>query len=575
MPITAENVKPYFQVLVYSIEDGFNLKALAKKIVTYINSKNAKSYSKFKKQETLQDEVDLRVEYYQHIQYPSWFRIEAGKGLEADLKNREYDLLVLFTIGSYLFVHSSCKILAARVSDAIKLERTRPPKLVNAVRIKRVLNNLDLKLNAIAIDNVYGAGGIAPDGKAYYSPDVINNLSVGVDSGYAMSYFQGRDLGNKSKPVGASASKRKVWKGFVENIDKFKEECETLAETLDQDPTVEKLSVLVNEIEPFKVEPSEIVAFNLSGYSDEKTIRLEHKDQDYGDWSADLVLDEDNKIRITLLPSLAKEVTVDYEFTYDDTEKTFTFGTGEDDEVKVILVNDEGDEHSNKINLSAYLNKGVGFTFLFTEGRAFRNGDFTEDNRFKAPFIKCDETYIATWGDVLITREAKEIGLPAGKITILSKIEQVVKLEKPKYIIRDDGAGEVADHLICFYDALILSHAKASGDDDPAIRVSDLHIVCSQAVKNLRYFAFDSYADDTLVRIHGKITTTEPYDDFVRSFSSIFKEWAFRKECWIVQPGISKAKLEADPDNKIHSLLHYVDGMCSINGVIFKLICSP
>lgn len=575
MPITAENVKPFFQVLVYTTEEGFNLKALAKKIATYINAKNAKSYSNFKKKEILIDEDDLRAEYFQHIQHPSWFRIEPGKPLESDLKNREHDLLILFTVDSYLFVHSSCRSLAGRVADAIRLEKTNPPKLVNAVRIKRVLNNLDLKLNAIAIDNVYGSSGIAPEGKAYYSPDVINNLSVGTDSGFQMSYFQGRDLDNNSKPVGASASKRKVWKGFVENIDKFKEECSALAETLNQEPTVEKLSVLVNEIEPFLFQPDEIVAFNLSGYSEEKTIRLEYKDREFGDWSADLVLDEDNKVRVTLLPPLAREVTVDYEFAFDENENVFTFGTGDEDEVKVIFVNDKGNEYDNKINLSAYLNRGTGFTFLFTNGRAFRNGDFTEDNRFKLLFKKCDDKHIATWDDVLITREAKEEDLPADKITILSKIEQVALLENPKYIIRDDGAGEVADHLICFEDTLILAHAKASGGDEPAIRVSDLHIVCSQAVKNLRYFTFDAYSEETLIRIHGKIGVVETYEAFVSSFSSIFREWGFRKECWIVQPGISKAQLEEAPDNKIHSLLHYVDGMCSINGVIFKLICSP
>lgn len=575
MPITTESVKPFFQVLVYSIDDGFNLKALAKKIVTYINSKNSRSNSKFKKQEALQDNDDLRVEYYQHIQHPSWFRIEVGKALEADLKNREYDLLILFTVNSYLFVHSSCKTLSARVSDSIKLEKTNHPKLVDAVRIKRVLNNLDLKLNAISIDNVYGSGGIAPDGKAYYSPDVINNLTVGSDSGYAMNHFQARDLGDKSKPVGVSASKRKVWKGFVENIETFKEECKTLAKILEQEPTGEKLAVLVNEIQPFVFKSDDIVAFNISGYFDEKIIRLEYKNQDYGDWSADLVPDEDNKIRISLLFPLSKEITVDYEFAYDGAKNIFTFGAVDEEEVSVTFVNDAGDEIATKIELSTFLNRGNGYTFLFTKGRAFRNGDFTEDNRFKTPFTKCDDTFIKTWNDVLITREVKEDGLPAGKITILSKIEQVVDLLKPKYIIRDDGAGEIADHLICFNDALILSHAKASGDVDTALRVSDVQVVCSQAIKNLRYFALTSYSESTLVRIHGKIGTAETYDDFVRSFGSIFQGWRFRKECWIVQPGISKARLDADPDNKVHSLLHYVDGMCAINGVEFKLICSP
>lgn len=95
MPITAENVKPYFQVLVYTIEDGFSLRSLAKKIATYINAKNAKSYSEFKKKEILIDEDELRVEYFQHMQHPSWFRIESGTGLEVDLKNREFDLIIV------------------------------------------------------------------------------------------------------------------------------------------------------------------------------------------------------------------------------------------------------------------------------------------------------------------------------------------------------------------------------------------------------------------------------------------------------------------------------------------------
>lgn len=46
------------------------------------------------------------------------------------------------------------------------------------------------------------------------------------------------------------------------------------------------------------------------------------------------------------------------------------------------------------------------------------------------------------------------------------------------------------------------------------------------------------------------------------------------KECWIVQPGISKRKLENDSDNKIHCLLNYIDSICRTVNIKFRFICS-
>lgn len=159
--------------------------------------------------------------------------------------------------------------------------------------------------------------------------------------------------------------------------------------------------------------------------------------------------------------------------------------------------------------MERYLNDNDWFTIILTDGRGFRSGSFWLDNRYAAPFFGCDTDIIPDWNNVRLMRESLADGLDPGELTVLQRVGQYLNGQDHSYVIEDDDANEVADYVFLSETKFILIHAKASETPDPRLRVGNLHIVTSQALKNLRYFIPDNCSERELERLHTRSGTVE------------------------------------------------------------------
>jgi len=215
-----------------------------------------------------------------------------------------------------------------------------------------------------------------------------------------------------------------------------------------------------------------------------------------------------------------------------------------------------------------YLNENTNFTLLFENGYGFRDGLYWEDNRLKLAFTK-SATPI-DWRGIDIQRESKTRGR---RNTIADAIERYFR--RTPIGICDDRANEAADFVIVDKQRFILIHSKFSSEPRKGLRAEDLQVVCSQALKNMRFFVPDA-VEARLESWYGRVftrnrLTLERFKDKIRAQ---LNNPSVQKECWIVQPGISKARLDAHPRNKMHILLNHLDSVCRSQNVSFNLVCS-
>jgi hypothetical protein len=143
--------------------------------------------------------------------------------------------------------------------------------------------------------------------------------------------------------------------------------------------------------------------------------------------------------------------------------------------------------------------------------------------------------------------------------------------------INDNGAYEIGDCLFISDDRIILIHAKYSSDRIPGLRIEDIQVVASQAIKNIRFFNHQSYTDHVLERLFKNCSNPSSFKDF-GEFKAVvlnkLQDYRVRRECWIVQPGLSQNSIKKDVNNKIHCLLNFVESIFAINQIEFKLICN-
>ncbi len=129
---------------------------------------------------------------------------------------------------------------------------------------------------------------------------------------------------------------------------------------------------------------------------------------------------------------------------------------------------------------------------VFADGIAYRDETFWKDNRLNNAYIKA-YTEIS-WNDVDITKESatpKDINFKNISTKVVEYIKS--KFDNILFIIQDDDANEIADHLVILDNRIILVHNKFSSEEESGLRVDDVQVVIAQLLKNIRFFLPVSY----------------------------------------------------------------------------------
>lgn len=579
MPLSISDLVPFFQVVIFECDKGLKIEELELSIKTAIDNKNKDSKHYFEIVSTVQKSNPI-ILHVLHKFFPSWYVQEYVSKDDSVkyLENIENDLLIAYKSEQYLFIHSQCDAIINLGIEAIEILNQAGQRIVKIGnnRMHKILNYSDIQFRTLGIQNIFNAGGTAAEAKAYFSRNAKYSLTPSFDAGYGFSYCLGAISENDEMiPFGCSAKKSKVWGTWVDNIDEFKDNCDNLKDILNS--TTDSKSRIDLLVAPKSI--SDISSYEVFDiYIDYNIARkgfiaIFYENIQYIDWSC--YLNDTKKNTICFIATdLGKSIHFEVSFAYNVTTQSFEFSYLDGISASIqVLKDNEQNERRTKTDLVEYLNKQNNFTIIFSKGLAYRNAAFWEDNRLKKRYTK---SIIEDWTTVDIRKEDKKT-TKKGKTNILTYLEtKYLNDPNTEIMINDNGANEVADLIWVTNKSIILIHAKYSSGDKAGLRVDDLQVVTSQAIKNLKHFISESYDSKSLDRLY-KNDKKKKYtnlSDFKKQYLAAIRDYDIRNECWIVQPGISKSKLEkaSESENKIHSLLNFVDSICVSNAIEFKFI---
>jgi hypothetical protein len=574
MKINTENVLPYFQVIIYKSDTEIDLNEYLFSFKTRIKEKNEKSRHFLKIEDIIQDDNPLII-HLVHKKSPTWtdYNTITPSKKANYLEDLENDILIVYKGEDYFFVHSQCNVVLSLAELSVQYI-SNPERIIKVPpsSIIQILNNENPKINTLGIDNVFNAGGSAPESKAYHSKNAKYCLTPSFDSGYGFSYCLGIiSKDDVRQQFGCSLKKSKVWRTWVSEFEEFIENCNELEVILKNDEIKKDIEFLVSPISEDLVEDKSPLEFYLDYTIKKKGIvGLAQEEEIYFDWFCYLNQEEENQI-IFQLNSEEDPPLLFLEYTYEEKQWKFNY-LDEDVTLSMFLTDNEENTNRRKKDICEFLENQEHFTLIFNEGIAFRNRSFWKDNRINQEYKKVDDSY--NWEGVDLRREDRDSDDP-DKINILNSLVNYFNGFADLIIgINDNGANEIADLIIITSDKFILIHAKYSASDDAGLRVGDIQVVTAQALKNMKYYIPDSYKDNQFERLFEKsfesdITTVDELKSLIYQSLSNYN---YQKECWIVQPGLSKEKLENDSDNKIHLLLNFTQSICKSNDVIFRFI---
>lgn len=576
--ITIDQLKPFYQVIIFEVENSFDLNSLVLAFRTSIDEKLENSPYYIEIKSVIEQDDLIYVTHLLHKFFPSWYseKTVSKNSIIRNIENIENDLLILYHADNYLFVYSQCATVLNIIDIAIeKLIESNGFKFkqLKAQKMQTILNSYNIQYRTLAISNIFNAGGTAPESKAYYSKNAKHCLSPSFDTGFGFNYCLGtfQDEENKFHPFGISSKKSKIWRTWVDDIDQFIENCDELVEMINNNSNSNNLQLLVEPTNPPNMSSTNVLQFYMDYNIQQKGMVFLEKDNPVLNWTCYLNENHNNQVIFDVIDNSTHHIVV-IDFIYEEADEVFLFSYNNiDNSIKVLIWNEIDDnEKKRRVDLIDYLNKQRNFTLLLNNGNAYRDNAFWKDNRFKSTFNKTKT--LINWNNVDITKE-DEIPAEPAKINILQKLQNYAISDLNCIIgINDNGSSEIADLIVITDEKIILIHAKFSITARPTLRVDNIQVVISQALKNLRYFISENYTDDKLLRLFQKkfYPNSISHGDFKNEIINSLNDYNKKKECWIVQPGISKRKLMRSPANKIHILLNYIDSVCTSNGIEFS-----
>jgi hypothetical protein len=192
----------------------------------------------------------------------------------------------------------------------------------------------------------------------------------------------------------------------------------------------------------------------------------------------------------------------------------------------------------------------------------FVNGDFLVFNElFELPRgpdrVSFDPQSVAVWdwNGVDLTKESQGPEKDAASIQHHA-LRRIIAGEFGNWdvIFDGDGKGEVADIVALRRTvdevAVGLWHCKYSGGEKPGARISDLYEVCGQAQKSVhwredprRMLKHLLHQEDLRRRANSASRLERGNRDDIHRLSLNVRQLAFKYEVFIVQPGLSKARI--------------------------------
>jgi superfamily II DNA or RNA helicase len=200
------------------------------------------------------------------------------------------------------------------------------------------------------------------------------------------------------------------------------------------------------------------------------------------------------------------------------------------------------------------------------------------------------------------TAKARRNGKRSVHATLIEWLAARDRRGSNRWIILNDGAGEIADVLVIEPLStgevhLGLWHAKASASQTPGLRINELQVVVAQAIRSRRWLPSLALWPELAARLSGKRSpaavlqaqSDEPllllqYLGLADNPDEEFVPWTrrapvVRGEIGIVQPGLSRALALAEPtdgsESGVLSMLTVVEDTTTADGHEVLIIGSP
>ena len=578
------DISPFFSAVIYRKHEEIDLNKVLRfsKIECDKENRDSTRHYYYFNEEYLEDSFGVFTICQKSI--PTWL---TSRRISRDRENFQIwedfktHLIIVYQTEHFFFL--SCK--EAKVLGFFQLALSKIDSSVLSLVEKKNFQKVKAfkgdKAKIIGLKNTFGfgGGGRIPESKSYTGRDCSRSLNGMTDHVFRLSHLGSTD--EEDGYSGASVKKRKVWGGWTSCLVDFLTVCDKYADSLTEDNENEQfiqrsLKCLAQPSSIDNVRGKKPILFQISSWVKGRgLVGLRYKDFSVKSWDVEIPQYAKDKIiiRINLETGLPLESVIT--FDYDDENKiNFEYHQDNENELNVVFFQEEENEPRGR-DLIRFLNRHKEYTLLFPGGIAYSDGDFYVLDKLNNSFFGNSEAII-NWSKVDITKEEAVAAKP--RMNILEKLEDYVKkMPNVYFAANDNGANEVADLVILSDNTVAFVHAKASKTAKPALRIGDLQVVASQAVKNVNFVIPAPYSTNQVKRLYNNSIhnpSEMSFEEFQEAFFGSLEDINVKKEIWIVQPGISKEKLEANPDNKAHTLLSYTELALNSAQIDFRLICS-
>lgn len=515
-------------------------------------------------------------------------RWATGPGAPKDLENH---LVVIVSRSTLLTVVASDKSLGNRLGRASSTKEWSKLKRLGFRQLERAL--VLGKTRTLWLSGIHRSVAVKPDSKVLIGRDIEASLDSLGDQTY--QYTSTRCEGPTQLPasfVGVTPRMAKVWLGPSADWEVFIANSQELLRLIES-PGKKKeqpYPILARSNGSLKdVEDAFDVSFAAPEYLHEEDPQLEEQLEQFMQTATWTVKGEKGPSCVLKLklPDGAHDLRIELKVSNGEIQHlTTAVEANPPEDVKKIV------EWCNRPDL---------LKIFYDSVHTYSDGQIFAVKTRPLPFELTDEDFS---GFDVSLEKPRPAGADEG--TDLSRIGEaddqslftwVWKHLKKGWLWCDDGSGEIADfiHLDPGKSVLSLIHVKAANSDSPqrGISVSAYEVVCSQALKNLRYTErseLERPLKEKLMRIESKIQrgwlNGKPLPlKSTKLWSAIrgIRYSELRHRIIVIQPHVRKSSLPTDPSANtasgrqarlLYTLLHGIDADVRRYGADFEVIVA-
>jgi len=515
-------------------------------------------------------------------------RWATGPGAPKDLENH---LVVIVSRSTLLTVVASDKSLGNRLARSDSAKEWAKLNRLDSRQLEKAL--VSGKTRTLWLSGIHRSVAVKPDSKVLIGRDIEASLDALGDQTY--QYTSTRCEGPNKLPatfVGVTPRMAKAWLGpsadwevFIKNSQELLRLIESPGKKKEQPyPILARANGSLKE-----AEEAFDVSFAAPEYLHEESPELEAELEQFMQSATWTVKGEKgpNCVVKLKLPDGPHELKIKLEVTNGEIKHVVTALDVEPaEDVKRIV------EWCNRPDL---------LKIFYNSVHTYSDGQIFAVKTRPLPFELSDKDFS---GFDVSLEKPRPAGANEG--TDLTRIGEagdqslftwVWKRHKNGWLWCDDGSGEIADfiHLDPGKSVLSLIHVKAANSDSPqrGISVSAYEVVCSQALKNLRYTEraeLEVPLKEKLMRKEAKVQ--RGWHNGKPLLLDSIKLWAaikriryshLRHRVIIVQPHVRKSALPPDPSadtasarqaRLLYTLLHGIDSDVKRYGAEFEVIVA-